>query len=153
MTVGDLRRFITGSPDSRTVDVVVLGAGVQNQVSFCGQGPTARCSQGRSAFCLSRIAGLKDRAAYWVSSISTLFPTKGVGSPIPIAGPKSLCLVHWVSLQAHQVSAERVRVIFSAGPSLCSRAFAARWRGTNVSRASFSAVSKSASFSSGPIMK
>jgi hypothetical protein len=38
MNVGDLRRFITGSPDSRSVDVVVLGAGVQSNVSFQSSG-------------------------------------------------------------------------------------------------------------------
>jgi hypothetical protein len=34
MNVGDLRRFIAGSHDSRAVDIVVLGAGVQSNVSL-----------------------------------------------------------------------------------------------------------------------
>jgi hypothetical protein len=42
MNVGDLRRFIAGSQDSRAVDVIVLGAGVQSNVSLQSSVPNLK---------------------------------------------------------------------------------------------------------------
>jgi hypothetical protein len=42
MNVGDLRRFIAGSPDSRAIDFIVLGAGVQSNVSLQSSVPNLK---------------------------------------------------------------------------------------------------------------